>query len=895
MGSKTPVIGHHYKLLLQFTVTQAIDAFLAFRGGDRNAWEGELTSSGTIYIDAPKLWGGEEREGGIQGYADIMFGEAGQQPNAYLVANIGPKQSACRGEVNVVFKGGRYGAFNPYPKPAAFKFRRINSGWLDNTPWYPERATIGMGAIGASKPDWKYRVVDVTDPADYSSPSLDDSGWAVGPAPFGDELLFNPGTPGANPGDYGFDPQPATIVPERKKVWLRTTMVLQSVPPFFLFDAYVDNGITVWINGVQVLHDYDDANHAFQATIPGAAFVVGPNSIVVAGEDMADPPPGVNFFYFDLRFTNPTGLRGMNPAHILYDSHTHPNMDGQPTATINDASLRAAADILYAEGFGLCAEFDPNTTSVEEFQQRICNTIGGNFGPDDATGEYHLDLLRPNYDIDALPVLTDDDVLEFSEEPSILDGAANSVVVKYFDPELREECATAPVQSLGAIQAMGREITKTNAYPDVPNYDLGVRLGQRDVDIYTTPTRKFDLKVTRVAYAWRKGTRVRAKLPKRGIADMVCVITEKQSGTLRSGAISLGLAQDTYGMPSSSYVVQEPGETTTPPQTPKPVLLQAAFEAPYVELAGRMRAADLNALQADAGFLATVAADPAQSRDYSLWTRPAGGEYADQGVGEWCPTAIVVEGASFSERLFTLIGARGLTGVAIGSAAVWGDELVRIDALDVGAGTVTFGRACGDTVPHEHAAGERVWFYDDDAHADGTEYADGETVNAKLLTNTASQSLPIALASELVVEMRGRQARPYPPARVRINGDAAPSALSGEVLVEWSHRDRLLQADQLFDNEFGSIGPEAGTTYTLRWYLDDVLIQTHLGISGTSQTYTPTGSGFVRVEIESLRDGLASWQAQTRTFYYTPAPVQFLETEDGVLITLEGGEPISLE
>jgi hypothetical protein len=69
---------------------------------------------------------------------------------------------------------------------------------------------------------------------------------------------------------------------------------------------------------------------------------------------------------------------------------------------------------------------------------------------------------------------------------------------------------------------------------------------------------------------------------------MVCLVGEKQSGSLKSGAIKLKATQDIYGMPSASFVQVEPGVDTTPPQTPNAITLQRAIEAPYVELAPSM-------------------------------------------------------------------------------------------------------------------------------------------------------------------------------------------------------------------------------------------------------------------------------------------------------------------
>lgn len=1025
-SSKKQTVGYWYHLLAHFKLTQGpIDAFLVWRGGDRNAWEGELTSSGEITINARNLWGGEEKEGGIEGTADILFGEEDQEPNAYLLANLGEKLSAERGIASAIFKGGRYGAFNPYPKDSAFKFRRILMGWEGDACWYPEKAEIPFfgedsgrriqaiaenGATAPSGSAWDHD--DAAAPGSYGLAAggkyvcwdvnnlwenTDGTGWNLinstlgglggqrdgiywkgsiiigngylgylrssdGGATFvedasaslnvmaaSDDLLMGltiyvstlrmatsptgPWTLGADHGLYsgfgcyiGFGDEQfmfgsaINVGSDYTPTLYSTTdgmpgsLVLQDIP--FVSGAEHIIGVK-WGNGrwVALLDNWriiykigDDWFLSAFTGVYGVAltdemlhfvqdrFYIATGSGTWEGVDgenweLSDVGPGAGFIVAGPVFDNRTfASLGMNPAHILYDSHTYRHMDGYPTATINNASLTAAADLLYDEGFGLCARYDPNTTSVEEFQQRICDTIGGNFSLDDATGEYHLDLLRPDFDIETLPILTDDDVLEFSEEPSILDDAVNSIVVEWFDPETKETRITEPLESLGAIQAFGVN-TSTAQYPDIPTAELAARVGQRDVNSSTTPTRKLDLKLNRVPYALRKGTRVRLQLLKRGIADMVCVIVEADKGTLKSGAISMKLVQDIFSLPSTTYVVSEPGEDTGPTRVPVPIVLQAALEVPYVELAGRLTTADLNALAPDSGFIAVMAADPASTRNYSLYTQPAGGEYADQGVGDWCPTAIVVEASGFDDVAFTLASPVGLSRVALGTAALWGDEIVRVDTLDVDAGTVEFGRGCGDTVPVEHAAGERVWFYDADAYADDAEYVGGETVQAKLLTNTVSQRLNIELAAVLTVEMDERHARPYPPAQVRINGEVSPPNVSGEVTATWVHRDRLLQADQLVDHEAATIGPEADTTYTVRWYMDSVLEQTDTGVTGTTASYTPTTDGLLRIEIESERDGLASWQMHVRE---TTVGIP-LETEDGDALTTESLETIFVE
>jgi hypothetical protein len=56
--------------------------------GDKEAWTGKVTGNTQIYVDNPDLFGGEKKEGGVQGYVDIMMGGAAQPQNDYLVSKI---------------------------------------------------------------------------------------------------------------------------------------------------------------------------------------------------------------------------------------------------------------------------------------------------------------------------------------------------------------------------------------------------------------------------------------------------------------------------------------------------------------------------------------------------------------------------------------------------------------------------------------------------------------------------------------------------------------------------------------------------------------------------------------------------------------------------------------
>lgn len=824
-GSKKQTVGYWYKILYHAGLSKGpIDAFLEFRGGDKTAWAGELTASGTININQPKLWGGEKDQGGIVSDVDVMFGESSQAANAYLLANLGAQVPAWRGLATLVFKGGRYGAINPYPQKASYKIRKIKQGW-DGACWYPSKAEIPMldGFITLLGAGWEYKIETFSEPntvwSDFTVPT---SGWLQG-----GELPF--ATPSLGGGEYWYA--------DRTNIWLRRRMRVNAVG--LTLNIGADNGCVVWIDGVNV-----GSSNPTNSPIPNnhlnpVSFAFAASGevevIVKAFAEISISDEGGNLV--DLAFTGVPTL-AMNPAHILYFARTNSDLGREPTANINAASLTAAADTLHAEGFGVCTTRDPAQESVEEFEGRITKLIDGSFSRDPITGLWHLDLARGDYVLGDLPILTDDDILDFKEIPSTLDNAINSVSVTYFDPEKKETITTAPVQARGLIAAFGT-IHQTIEYPEIPTATLAARVALRELRATATPTRAFDLVCTRKPYAWRPNTYFRLQLPKRGIADMVCIVGEKESGSLKSGGIRLKAAQDIYSMPTVSFVDVEPGVDTSPSPTPTPITLQAAFEAPYIEVVATLSRADLDVLPADVGYLATVAAAPATGINYTVMV-DAGAGYAETATGDWCPTATVVAASSWLDTAFTLTGGTRLDEVVVGSAALWDNEIVRVDAINPTTGAVTLARACADTLPAEHAAGSRIWFYQDNEAVDLTEYTDGEALDVKLLTNTLSQQVDIAAANAIAVSMGSRAVRPYPPANLQINGLYYPATIGGTELLtlSWAHRDRILQADQIIDFLAGSIGPEPGVTYTLRLYDQlDILRRTETGLTGTSYTW----------------------------------------------------------
>lgn len=145
MGKKKKVtIGYWYLFGIHMGISRGpVDEMVEIKVGDRSAWQGSVTQSGSIYINAPDLFGGEKKEGGVQGTFDVMMGEPTQVAAPRLVNMLGGPLPGYR-RMFTGFFDGRIAAMNPYPKKWGFRVRRALMGWENDTPWYPEKAVIWL-------------------------------------------------------------------------------------------------------------------------------------------------------------------------------------------------------------------------------------------------------------------------------------------------------------------------------------------------------------------------------------------------------------------------------------------------------------------------------------------------------------------------------------------------------------------------------------------------------------------------------------------------------------------------------------------------------------------------------------------------------------------------------
>lgn len=681
--------------------------------GERQAWLGSVTQSDTILIDKPDLFGGEEREGGVQGNVDVMMGEPDMSVNKYLV-------SSCQA-------AGITGPIPAYRRVMSLFFRggTVLPG-LDPSPEF--------SIIRGKKP---FKIFGVTQYMDFIPPAFR---WSA-------------------------------INPYFKK-----------------FRARVRRHWTGWYPAKAKIGNY------------------------------------------------------MNPAHIIYECATNSEWGmGYPLSEFDDTRMKAVADVLYDEGFGLGITWYTEM-KIEEFMGHIMQHINAVLNEDRVTGELFLKLIRNDYDPSTLIELNPSNCNLIEYKRPGVGEVVNEVTVKYRTAQGKWDAVT--VQDLAGIVNQGQIINQTIEMPGIRTAELALIVAQRELESRAKPLSKITIEADRIAYSLYNGDVFKFSWPAEGVTSAIFRVLEMGLGTLDNNKIRIDAVLDVFGMPSASYAAPQPSGWVNPSQAPVAVTIQSPREATYLEVIQGIDEANRQFLGPDFGYGILLAARPqADSARYELNASNNNVDYADVESAGWTPTALLSAPVGRLTTTLPITGAMDFFKLVPGLIGYLGNEIVQIDPTEdfSNESQIKVKRGCVDTVPAEHPAGTRLWFYDEALMGfDPTERTQGETVYYKALTVSSRGKLPIADATATSLVFNNRYARPYPPGNLRINGVASPATFSGQPTVTWSHRDRLQQADQIIDTTAGNVGPEPGVTYTLRIYGEDgtTLLRTETGLSGTSYTYS---------------------------------------------------------
>lgn len=276
----------------------------------------------------------------------------------------------------------------------------------------------------------------------------------------------------------------------------------------------------------------------------------------------------------------------------------------------------------------------------------------------------------------------------------------------------------------------------------------------------------------------------------------------------------------------------------------------------------------------------------------------ANSDYIQSGGGSFCSIIELDAPLGYLDTVinYTQYNFHRDDAIEVGMTVLCDDEIMRVDGF--GPLSITVRRGCADTVPQQHAADAICWCFTQNVGGDNKEWSAGEVIGVKVSPYSVGDgSMDIALAAPDTVgnEWRGtdgfdwRYFRPYPPGQMKTNNanwfntavmnDALP-----DLFLSWANRDRVLQSDQLIGHFDASIGPEPGTTYTMRVYHWDtgLIVRTEPGITATSYIYQHAQAMFDQgnplvpvttyLTFTANRDGFDAWQWYACPFTIHPIP-----------------------
>lgn len=612
--------------------------------------------------------------------------------------------------------------------------------------------------------------------------------------------------------------------------------------------------------------------------------------------------PGGNF---NITKQNING--GANGGHIIYDCLTDPDWGlGLSDSGLDLTTFTTATDALFAEGFSLSMIY-AQQSSMEDFVKEVLTHINGVLYTKRDSGKYVLKLIRDDFDINTVPEFNETNISSFVsfERPAFAE-LVNEITIKYrVQGDFEDSSLTA--HDLASIQAQEGIVSQTSSFPGIDDSDIAARVGQRELKQLSTPLARIRIIVNREGWDINPGDVIKISWGAYGIISIAFRVSSVDYGTLENGLIGIDAVEDVFGLPANTYLKPISSDWAEPIQPPVAAPSTLVKELPHFVVETTFAQEQLNALLDTTSILQAIAEFPSiATLNIRLNTRIGAGDFAEVSTGEFSPTALLTGALDKTTKLAIPINSfkGGIGEVVVGGYGYLNNEVLRIDSVDLTNNLLDVGRGYLDSLPQSHSSSSIIYFVDDNNSIDPTFYDDNDVVDAKVLTQTSIGTLALADAVTDTLTMTGRRLKPYNGAQIQIAGSYFPTVLTDfiAVPVTWEHQDRTQQltvaGQDWYEVSLGA--PEAGTTYTVRYYNNDTatLLFTDTNINGRLSSFTPaTAIGFqfnMRVEVESIRDGVISNDLFSHIFSYTKAlGVRTLENTN--TRTLENGDRRVLE
>ena len=591
-----------------------------------------------------------------------------------------------------------------------------------------------------------------------------------------------------------------------------------------------------------------------------------------------------------------------NPACIIHEVLTDTKWGaGIPASLIDLDTLTALGETCYDEGLGLSMIFNGGTTA-EDLVREVLRHVDGTMYTDPVTGQLTFGLARDDYDEEDLVEFGPDEITSLDFSRGSWNETRNTVKVKFVDRSQHYTVRTMQAQDLAIVHGRDGEISSEEVEMLGFSTALSAQFAaNRILRTLAYPLSRSRIVMNRKGWTLRPGSVFKLTWPAAKIESLVVRVTKINFGGMQDNKIELDVVEDIFSVSTALYALPPPTEWEDPVGAPEPLAYQHAFEAPYHMLGDPQR------------YIATVGArNNGTDIGYQTWEDTAGGTaYVKTGVVYDLATVgvlrsgypsntsaddatgfVIDPGKGLADLVSTTVGGRaaGETLALIKSAA--GQEIVAWkDVAETGDGgyeITNILRGVLDTIPLSHDAGAEVWFITEGIGLlSETPYTANGTVTGKLPTVGAFSVLDIGDATQLSVTLDDRARKPYPPAKILIDG-AVGGEITGDADITWSIRHRTLQYDNsdIVAQDAASYTSTPEGEYELRIYIDEVLIRTVTIDSAPFDEYTYDTSTRTsdnadltlptRVEIRAVNGSYASIWRSSANFYFDGSALEGL-------------------
>ncbi|WP_180181223.1 phage tail protein [Acinetobacter sp. YH01021] len=563
----------------------------------------------------------------------------------------------------------------------------------------------------------------------------------------------------------------------------------------------------------------------------------------------------------------------INPIHKIREILTDDTAMGKPGSDVNDMNFMKAADRIYDEGLGI--SWAINEKSCIEAIEELCYHVEAGIRVNRQTGLYEMVLFRDDwFDEEEIHTIAENKIKDLSLEVMNSDDIVNQLNVTYYDRE-RIKNSTFSVYENGSILTIGHANAESVEFPYFMNMRNAEIVANWKLKQFSTPAWSGSFATGwKEARKWNRYDLIRLPWSKKWNGTILVRIMKINLGNCADNAVMIDFEEviPYSGEMNTSIVVDAPVESA--PQTPQPSV-NAVFEVPYyltVLRAGQTNADLELSNNPDIGYVAAIAAKPQNnSLNALLYTDGGVGKFEQVSRLDYCDVLQLDQPITETTTSFTVTGILTQTANS-NNLILLNDEWMGFISFDNETKVLTVKRGVLDTVPKKHSSGSLFVIDLPDVAFDSIQYAQGEIIEAQVLTTTPSgiQELSVSGAG---VEIKSRAIRPYPPANVKINGTYYPETIivANDIVLTWGDRNRLQQTGGEILGFFdGGVTVESDVTYSYELLSESVILSSASGITASSATIP--ASVLVpnkphALKLWSVRDGYESYQIFEHFFF----------------------------